>query len=173
MKKIINNILFKFKEDSLVKKRRPESRAVVYKTLEEIKTCLVFWSADFDPQLCLKKLSKKIEGGVFDTLCIVSEGEDTPSCMGTVILKNEELGFRGKIQNDHLYAMMAKKYDLLIDLTANSSAMVQYVLTNSNACCISSMKKADSVADIIIGDAKDAEEFMDKLIELLARINKL
>ena len=172
MKKIISNILFRLKEGSLAKKKNSVSRTVVYKTFEDIKTGLVFWSADFEPQGVLKKISGAV-GIKFDKLCVVSKEQEIPQNIDAVILKNEELGFGGKIKNDQLHAIMAKRYDLLIDLTTDSSVMIQYVLTNSNACCIASMKKVDSVADIVIGDAKDAEELIDKLMELLSKMKKL
>ncbi len=45
MKKIINNILYRFKEDSLAKRTELVGRTISYKELKEIKTCLVFYTA--------------------------------------------------------------------------------------------------------------------------------
>lgn len=172
MKKILNNILYRFKEDSLAKRKELTDRHLEYKTLKEIKTCLVFWSAGGNEKDCLRKLSENLKDVKITKLCFVTEGMDMPASDETVVLRNEDLGFGGKVQNERLHALLSQKYDLLVDLNTTSTALFNYVLTNTQASCIVGMKKEGSMADITIDEISGPVDFIDKFTEVLLHINK-
>ena len=66
MKKILNNLLHRLKEDSLNKRVGNSTREVEYKEKREIKTCLVFWSADTDQNKWFRKLESDFAGEKMD-----------------------------------------------------------------------------------------------------------
>lgn len=172
MKKILNNILYRFKEDSLAKRKELTTRHVEYKPFKDIKSCLVFWSAGGDEKKCLQKLSENLKDVKLTKLCFVAEGMEVPASDETVILRNEDLGFGGKIQNERLHVLLTQKFDILVDLNTTSTALFNYVLTNTQASCIIGMKKEGAVADITIDGISDAADFIDKFTEILVHINK-
>lgn len=172
MKKIINNILHRFKEDSLSKRTDLVDRTLSYKELKEITTCLLFYTAGAEPEACFEILKERMPGVRFRKLCFVPSGVEITGTDDLVTFRNEELGFGGKIQNDPLYKELSKEYDLLLDLTVASNALTQYVLNNSRAHCIVGMKQEGTIADIVIDGVKGPEEFAIKLTELLAEINR-
>ncbi len=71
MKKILNNLLHRLKEDSLNKRVGNSTREVEYKEKREIKTCLVFWSADTDQNKWFRKLESDFAGVKMDKLCFL------------------------------------------------------------------------------------------------------
>lgn len=172
MKKIINNILHRFKEDSLSRRTELVDRTLAYKELKEIRTCLLFYTAGAEPQAGFEILKKKMPEVKFRKLGFVPSGVEVGEADDLVTFRNEELGFGGRIQNDHLYKELSREYDLLVDFTALSNAMTQYVLTNSKAHCIIGMKKEGTIADIIIDEVKEPQEFAIKLTGLLAEIKR-
>lgn len=172
MKKIINNILHRFKEDSLAKRTELVDRALVYKELKEIRTCLLFYTAGAEPQASFEILKKKMPEVNFRKLCFDLSGVEMAEADDVVVFRKEELGFGGKIQNEHLYKELSREYDLLVDFTTLSNAMTQYVLTNSKAHCIIGMKKEGAIADIMVDEVKEPQEFAIKLTGLLAEIKR-
>ncbi len=108
MKKIINNILYRFKEDSLAKRTELVGRTISYKELKEIKTCLVFYTAGEEPQAGIEILKKKMPGVKFVKLCFVPAGIEVTESDNLVVFRYEELGFGGKIQNERLYKELSK-----------------------------------------------------------------
>ena len=172
MKNIINSILQRFKEGALARRTGLSNRTVAYKGLEEIETCLVLWQATSEPSSWVEELKKRMPGVKLDKLCFVPAEAELLTTNDVVTFREEELGFGGRILNDRLLAVLAHKYDLLLDFTSVSNVMIQYVLTNSQAHCIVGMKKAGGKADIIVDGVKGPLEFIDGLIKVLAEINK-
>ena len=172
MKKIINNILHRFKEDLLSKRKGLVDRTVMYKSLKELKTCLVFWTAGSDIQSYSKALKNNLQEVKLDQLCYVPAGAEMLETDNIVTLRDEDLGFGGKIQNERLYTVLANEYDLLIDLTVKCNTMVRYVLTNNHACCIVGMKREGEKADILVDGVESPIDFIEKLRGLLADIKR-
>jgi len=172
MKKIINNILHRFKEDSLARRTDSVDRILFYKQLKEIKTCLLFYTAGTEPKESFEVLRRKMPGVKFGRLCFVPSGTEVAETGDMVTFRNEELGFGGKIQNSRLHDLLSIEYDLLVDFTTLSNAMTQYVLTNSRAHCIVGRKKEGVIADIIIDGVNEALDFANELTGLLAEINR-
>ena len=172
MKKIITNILHRFKEDSLSKRVDGGERKVEYKEKKEIKKCLVFWTAGDGQELWLKKTIACFPGVKIEKLCFVPAGVELLETDDMVSMRNEELGFGGKIQNPHLHHILAQKYDLLLDLNVVSNALINYVLTNSQASCIMAMKKENGIADVVIDGVSEPLEFIERASELLSEIKK-
>ncbi|MEG0795580.1 MAG: hypothetical protein RR397_03585 [Odoribacter sp.] len=172
MKKIINNILHRFKEDSLSKRNEAVERIVEYQSLKDIKTCLIFWVADANQNEWLRQFIQHFPNVKINKLCFISSGVEMLVTDDIVVMHNEDLGFGGKIQNDSLLAMLKERYDLFVDLTTVSNAMIDYVLLNSQAKCIVGMKKEGARADITIDSVSGQLEFIDKLAEILVKVNK-
>lgn len=172
MKKIISNILHRFKEDSLAKRTESGDREVVYKSLADIRSCLLVYVAGEEPSAAMELLKEKMPGVRFGRLCFVPSGVEISETAGTVTFRNEELGFGGKIQNELLHKELSVEYDLLVDLTTVGNVMIQYVLTHSKAHCIVGMKREAAIGDIIVNGVENFEEFADKMTALLVEINR-
>lgn len=170
MKKIINNILHRFKEDSLARRTEGVDRKLEYKTLPEIKTGLVFWMAGQEEKKWMRLLEERMKGVKFDKLCFVPDDTEVLETDDMVTLRNQELGFGGKIQNERLHDLLSRKYDLLIDFTPVANAMINYVLSNSRAHCITGMKKEGAVADITLDGSASPVEFINNLTKVLSEI---
>lgn len=172
MKKLINNIIHRFKEDSLARRKGATDRAVEYQELKSIRKCLVFWVADEDEDSWLKNMLEVFRGVKLDKLCFLPAGGEMAESGNLVIMRNEDLGFGGKIQNERLMKILDCPYDLLVDLTTESSVLGNYVLTNNQAKCIVGMKKENGVADILIDGTSGPVDFIQKLSALLSEVNR-
>ena len=128
MKKILNNLLHRLKEDSLNKRVGNSTREVEYKEKREIKTCLVFWSADTDQNKWFRKLESDFAGVKMDKLCFIPDGIEMLETDDLVAVRNADLGFGGKIRNGRLIAMLGCKYDLFIDLNKETTALIKFVI---------------------------------------------
>lgn len=171
MKKILNNILHRFKEDSLARRGGITERSLEYKELKDLKRILVFWVASSDCREWQKKIRSSLKQVEMDKLCFVPTGVEMLESDDMVTLRNEDIGFGGKVQNERLLDLLNQKYDLVIDLTETSNTLINYVLMNSRAACIVGMKKEGGVADIVINGATQPMDFINKLIEVLSGIN--
>ena len=156
MKKILNNLLHRLKEDSLNKRVGNSTREVEYKEKREIKTCLVFWSADTDQNKWFRKLESDFAGVKMDKLCFIPDGIEMLETDDWVAVRNADLGFGGKIRNGRLIAMLGCKY----------------VLQHTQASCIVGMKKEGGVADIVIDEVTEPFGLVNKLNVILSGINK-
>ncbi len=172
MKKIINRILHRFKEDSLAKRMKTVTRTVEYKGLDEIKSCLVLWTAHLQEEEWLRVLTEKFRGIKIDKLCFLPDSSENTVTEGRVVFRKEDLGFGGKIQNAGLQKMLNNKYDLLVDLTLEPYILTRYVTTNAQALCVVGMKKEGGYGDILVDGVKQPLEFIEKLTALLADIKK-
>ena len=173
MKKIMDNILYRIKENALSKKAGKGNRVLEYRNLKAIKTGLIFWTATPGQTEWLEAFSKGWEGVKFDKLCFVPAGVEIPETEDKVTLRNEDLGFWGKIRNDRLSALLNKEYDLLIDLNVSSAALINYVLTHTRAHCIAGWKKEGGIADIVVDGGNEPITFMNELSVLLADIKNV
>lgn len=169
MKKIINHLIHRIKEGSLPKSGGREERKIGYRELTVIKSVLVCWMAHEDQGLWLKTITEKFRSMKIDKLCFLAENGVMPG-FDAVIVRKEDLGFGGRIQNDALHGILERKYDLLIDLTAEESAMVNYVLEQSQASCKASMKKNGFQADLIVDGVNQPLEFVGQLVKILSEI---
>ena len=172
MKKILNNLLRRLKEDSLNKRVGNSTREVEYKEKREIKTCLVFWSADTDQNKWFRKLESDFAGVKMDKLCFIPDGIEMLETDDLVAVRNADLGFGGKIRNGRLIAMLGCKYDLFIDLNKETTALIKFVLQHTQASCIVGMKKEGGVADIVIDEVTEPFGLVNKLNVILSGINK-
>ena len=170
MKKILNNLLHRLKEDSLNKRVGNSTREVEYKEKREIKTCLVFWSADTDQNKWFRKLESDFAGVKMDKLCFIPDGIEMLETDDLVAVRNADLGFGGKIRNGRLIAMLGCKYDLFIDLNKETSALIKFVLQHTQASCIVGMKKEGGVADIVIDEVTEPLGIVYILNEILSWI---
>lgn len=172
MKKIINNIIHRIKEDSLSKRKETVERQAVYKGLKSIKSALVIWSVCKEQADWLKKLTVDFPAVKFDKLCYVPAKEELSAPADALVLRNEDLGFGGKILNEGLPAVLAKRYDILIDFSTESNTILNYVSLNSKAMCKVSMEHEGGGYDLIIKGVAEPLAFIDKLKEILSEIKE-
>ena len=151
MKKILNNLLHRLKEDSLNKRVGNSTREVEYKEKRE--------ESDF-------------AGVKMDKLCFIPDGIEMLETDDWVAVRNADLGFGGKIRNGRLIAMLGCKYDLFIDLNKETTALIKFVLQHTQASCIVGMKKEGGVADIVIDEVTEPCGLVNKLNVILSGINK-
>lgn len=147
-------------------------RETEYKELHEIKTCLVFWSENVDQEIWLKKLSEKLKNVRLKKICYIPAGVDNQPVHGIVVVRNGDLGFGGKVQNEGLRALLEESFDLFIDLSPESNALVNYVGMNARADCKIGMKKDNSGADIMIDEVVDPLVFIDEMEKFLSEIKR-
>ena len=173
MKQMINKILHRVKESSLAKKTEIQDRDIEYKSLKELKSCLVFWVAEAgEDQESVKTLLQQLKVYVkkVDKLCFVMKDADVRPTDDTVFVQNEDLGFGGKIQHDCLLDMLKVKYDILIDLSRSSNPMIDYILKNSQAKCKVGMTKEGFEADFIIDEVNTPAGLVANLLPVLAKL---
>ena len=104
-------------------------------------------------------------------LCFVPLDRKVIEETDVVYFYHKELTWKGYLPNKQLGEMLSRKFDLLVDLTDRSNVLTQYVLKNSQACCIVGRKSKESFSDIMIDGVKDDSDFVMKLVTLLAEIN--
>lgn len=172
MKKILNNLFHRLKEESLNKRVGDRHREVEYKDKEKIRTCLVFWTADAEQDKWLRKLKFCFAGVKIDKLCFVPDGIEMQETDRMLAMRNADLGFGGKILNERLTAMLGSRYDLFIDLNTETTALVRFILQHTQSSCIVGMKKEGGVADLVIDGATGPLDLIDKLNVILSGINK-
>jgi hypothetical protein len=172
MKKIINNILHRLKEDSLARQLEGVERNAEYKGFKDIRRCLVFWTSSPNERKWIKSVRDHFAEAKIEKLCFVPNGIEVSETDDVVFMRNDDLGFGGKIQNERLLGVLRKKYDLLIDLTGETSVLGNYVLAHTQAACTAGMKKEGGIADLIVDGVSTPLEFIDKLTELLSKINR-
>lgn len=172
MKKILNNIIHRIKEDSLVKRQESVVRSSEYKELKSVRTGLIVWSVAEGQADWLKKISEYLPEVKFDKLCYMPSKSAVPELLGAFVIKNEDLGFGGKILNSKLPDVLERQYDLLIDLSTESNVLLNYVLLSSKALCKVGMNRSCGERDITIEGVSEPLEFIDKLVEILSSIKK-
>lgn len=172
MKQIIYKIFHRMKQDSLAKKTAERKRTKQYPELTAVKSCLVVWSANDRQEEYLKSLRKKLPQAKWDKICFLPKGYQADFLRDVVYVKEEELGFGGKILNEELPVLLDKEYDLLVDLSEVTNVMLSYILTNSLAKCKAGMRKESFDADLMIDGVTGIPEFIDKLFEVLAKLKK-
>lgn len=173
MKQIIQKIFYRMKQDSLAKKTAEKKRTKQYPDLYAMKNCLIVWCAGDRQEEYLKLFKKRLPPQVkLDKICFLSEGSPVSSWREVVYVKEDELGFGGKILNEQLQILLNKEYDLLVDLSEESNVMIDYILRNSSAKCKAGMKKENFDADLMIDNVSGIPEFIDKLFEVLAKLKR-
>lgn len=172
MKKIIHHILHRIKEGALPKNAENNKRKVVYKTLPEIRHCLVVWTAQEAQSEWIKKISEEFKGVKIDKLCFVPAEAPVPNLGNLAVMRKEDLGFGGKLQNEEVIRQLEREYDLLIDLSTDTEPLVNYVLTASMAVCKASMKKEGFEADVVIDCCPEPLTFIHQLKELLSQLKQ-
>ncbi len=168
--KMIDNMLTRMKEKALAKTITDRRREVEYKNLSDVKSCLVCWTANANQLVWLKTLKSKMKDVEIERLCYISQGYEMIESDDMVCVRNENLGFGGKIQNDRLQAILAKKYDMLIDLSVKSNVMINYMVTTSQAKCKIGMKREGIDTDIVIDGGLEPLLFIENMFEILSRL---
>lgn len=172
MKQIIHKIFHRMKEDSLVKKAAEVKRGKEYPVLESVKSCVVVWCAHEKEKVYLKEIARRLPGVKVEKICFLPEGMEALQPGQVTYVKDEELGFGGKIMNAPLEEMLAKKYDLLIDLSEGENVMVEYILKHSQAKCKAGRVKENFEADIMVDGVEDMSGFIEQLFVIMSKLKK-
>lgn len=174
MKEMIHKIFFRMKQDSLAKKTVTKEREKQYPDINAMTSCLVVGcAAASGMEEYLKLLKKKLLQVKMDKICFLPEGYPELPVKDVIYIKEEELSFGGKILNEELPVLLDKEYDLLVDLTAESHVVVDYVLRNSLAKCKVGMRKEEPGLDIVIDGVSNTSDFINKLFVVLTKFKKV
>lgn len=173
MKKNVSNLLHRFREMAL-RKRIREGRFVKYKSLKEMKSGLLFWTADGNDLDWEDNLMRKgWEGIHFDRLCFVPDGVECTVGQEVVRLCRKDFGLGGKIRNERLKEILSREYDLLIDLNPSSSPIINYVIANSHSRLVAGWGKVGGIADLRVAGVEKPGLFLDGLNKILSEIKEL
>ncbi len=137
-----------------------------------MRSGLIFWTAEEGTAEWQRELTGRWEGIRFDRLCFVPDGAESPEGGDVVRLCRSDLGFGGKIRNERLQDLLAREYDLLIDLNKSAIPVINYVLANSRAHLIAGWKKEGGIADIRVVGAEEPRLFLNELSKILSEIKK-
>lgn len=172
MKKIFSNIIHKFKEDSLSKREELKDRVLEYKELAEVKSSVVFWSAEMpNIDILLDKLSVLL-GKNMMKVCFIPDKVISVVPVNTLSLRNEDLGFGGKILNQELLKLLENRFDVLIDLSSTSTTLCDYVLKNIQASCKIGIEKEGFQNDIILVGVENENDFIVQLEQIWKNLKK-
>lgn len=172
MKRIFKGIFHRMKESSLLKKMGEVKRDKEFHNADTMKTCLIFWVAHLQDAEWMKKLTKELKGVKIHKLCFVPGSFSLAPQGDIVYVRNEDLGFGGKILNTDLRRMLNTPYDLLLDLSDRSSALIDYILKTSQAKCKIGKVKDNFESDIMLEEVQHPTELIEGIIQVLSELKK-
>lgn len=172
MKQIIQKIFHRIKEDSLAKKKTEIQRVKEYLEWAEIKKCLLLWVADGREPVWNKDVGRELSGKEVEKVCYVPKGVECPLQGTCLCVRDEDLGFGGKIMNAELSEMLNKKYELLIDLTSSRYVITDYIVKASLAGCKVGRLKDQKELDIVLEGTVAEKDFLANLHLLFSNLKK-
>ena len=107
MKQIFKGVFHRMKESSLLKRMGEVKRDKEFHNADTMKTCLIFWVANREDGEWMKKLTKGLKGVKIHKLCFVPDSFSLTPQQDIVYVRNEDLGFGGKILNTDLPPVLA------------------------------------------------------------------
>lgn len=162
----------RWKERFLDKRSRATHREAVYKELADMKVCLALATADAEGQRAVEGLAGRMKGVKVEGVYLAEGKEGTMEGADALVVRNGDFSFWGKLKNGRLQEVLDREYDLLVDLTAESSVLGRYVLAHSRAAFIAGRKKEGTLADVVVAPTVDTADFVNQLIEILEHIKK-
>lgn len=172
MKQIFKGIFHRMKVSALLKKMEETKRDKEFHNADTMKTALIFWVANAQDTEWIKTLTKELRGVKIDKLCFVPDSFSYTLHKDVVYVRNEDLGFGGKILNTGVYPILSTPYDLLLDLSDRSSALIDYILKTSLAKCKIGKVKADFESDIMLEEVRDTRELVAGIVQVLSELKK-
>lgn len=162
----------RWKERFLDKRSRATHREAVYKELADMKVCLALATADAEGQRAVEGLAGRMKGVKVEGVYLAEGKEGTIEGADALVVRGGDFSFWGKLKNGRLQEVLDREYDLLVDLTAESSVLGRYVLAHSRAAFIAGRKKKGAFADVVVAPTADTADFVNQLIETLEHIKK-
>lgn len=162
----------RWKERFLDKRSRATHREAVYKELADMKVCLALATADAEGQRAVEGLAGRMKGVKVEGVYLAEGKEGTIEGADALVVRGGDFSFWGKLKNGRLQEVLDREYDLLVDLTAESSVLGRYVLAHSRAAFIAGRKKEGALADVVVAPTTDTADFVNQLIEILEHIKK-
>lgn len=162
----------RWKERFLDKRSRATHREAVYKELADMKVCLALATADAEGQRAVEGLAGRMKGVKVEGVYLAEGKEGTIEGADALVVRGGDFSFWGKLKNGRLQEVLDREYDLLVDLTAESSVLGRYVLAHSRAAFIAGRKKEGAFADMVVAPTADTADFVNQLIEILEHIKK-
>ena len=162
----------RWKERFLDKRSRATRREAVYKELADMKVCLALATADAEGQRAVEGLAGRMKGVKVEGVYLAEGKEGTMEGADALVVRGGDFSFWGKLKNGRLQEVLDREYDLLVDLTAESSVLGRYVLAHSRAAFIAGRKKEGALADVVVAPTVDTADFVNQLIEILEHIKK-
>ena len=162
----------RWKERFLDKRSRATRREAVYKELADMKVCLALATADAEGQRAVEGLAGRMKGVKVEGVYLAEGKEGTIEGADALVVRGGDFSFWGKLKNGRLQEVLDREYDLLVDLTAESSVLGRYVLAHSRAAFIAGRKKEGAFADMVVAPTADTADFVNQLIEILEHIKK-
>lgn len=162
----------RWKERFLDKRSRATHREAVYKELADMKVCLALVTADAEGQRAVEGLAGRMKGVKVEGMYLAEGKEGTMEGADALVVRGGDFSFWGKLKNGRLQEVLDREYDLLVDLTAESSVLGRYVLAHSRAAFIAGRKKEGAFADVVVAPTADTADFVNQLIEILEHIKK-
>ncbi len=172
MKQIIQKIFHRIKEDSLAKKKAEIQRVKEYPEWAEIKRCLLLWVADGREPNWNKDVARVLNGKQVEKICYVPKGVEGPLQGTCLCLRDEDLGFGGKITKAELSEILNKKYELLIDLTSSRYVITDYIVKACLAGCKVGRLKDQKELDIVLDGPETEKDFLISLHLLFSNLKK-
>ena len=154
------------------KRSRATHREAVYKELADMKVCLALVTADAEGQRAVEGLAGRMKGVKVEGVYLAEGKEGTMEGADALVVRDGDFSFWGKFKNGRLQEVLDREYDLLVDLTAESSVLGRYVLAHSRAAFIAGRKKEGTLADVVVAPTVDTADFVNQLIEILEHIKK-
>ena len=154
------------------KRSRATRREAVYKELADMKECLALATADAEGQRAVEGLAGRMKGVKVEGVYLAEGKEGTMEGADALVVRGGDFSFWGKLKNGRLQEVLDREYDLLVDLTAESSVLGRYVLAHSRAAFIAGRKKEGAFADVVVAPTVDTADFVNQLIEILEHIKK-
>ena len=154
------------------KRSRATHREAVYKELADMKVCLALATADAEGQRAVEGLAGRMKGVKVEGVYLAEGKEGTIEGADALVVRGGDFSFWGKLKNGRLQEVLDREYDLLVDLTAESSVLGRYVLAHSRAAFIAGRKKEGALADVVVAPTTDTADFVNQLIEILEHIKK-
>ena len=154
------------------KRSRATRREAVYKELADMKVCLALATADAEGQRAVEGLAGRMKGVKVEGVYLAEGKEGTIEGADALVVRGGDFSFWGKLKNGRLQEVLDREYDLLVDLTAESSVLGRYVLAHSRAAFIAGRKKEGAFADVVVAPTADTADFVNQLIEILEHIKK-
>ncbi len=147
-----------------------DERVLSYYNLDTAKECIVFWGADDVPISSVNKVREAL--GNHMAVCLFAfvrrsrlNQEQIPDA---IYLDSSGVSYKGEFYDPRVQEVLNRKEGLLIDLSLNQNAWGSYIMRSAKTSCKIGYSTGH---DIDFDRVRDIDDFMNRLFELLTKIN--